>query len=72
MRNNGVVPGTHPHLSIPHSEGDGRDYPTGLEVQDPPLLVETAEIGPLAPVPTTMQVLAEVHAMAISPKELLG
>ena len=48
------------------------DYPTGVEVQDPPLFVETEEIGPLAPVPTIMQVLAEVHAMAISPKELLG
>jgi hypothetical protein len=43
-----------------------------LKVQVPPPLVETVEIGPLVPVPTIMQVLAEVHAMAISPKELPG
>jgi hypothetical protein len=72
MRNYGVAPRTQAHRSIRHREGDGRDYPTGLEVQDPPLLVVTAEIGPLAPVPTTMQVLAAGHAKAISPKELLG
>jgi hypothetical protein len=52
--------------------GSSLDYPAGLEVQDPPLSVDTEEMGPLEPVPTMMQVLAEVHAIAIWPKELLA
>jgi hypothetical protein len=43
-----------------------------LEVQEPPLLVETEETGPLEPVPTMMQVLADVHAIPRVAKKLLG
>jgi hypothetical protein len=35
-------------------------------------LVDTETSGPLEPVPTTMQVFAEVHAIASCPKELVG
>jgi hypothetical protein len=42
--------------------------PTVLGDQVPPLLAETKEIGPLVPVPTMMQVVAEVQAMSIAPK----
>ena len=42
---------------------DVLDYPMVLELHDPPLLVETDETGPLEPVPTMMQVLADVHAI---------
>jgi hypothetical protein len=47
-------------------------HPTVLGLQDPPSLLVTEETGPLEPVPTMMQVLDVVHAMAISPKLLLG
>jgi hypothetical protein len=43
-----------------------------LELHDPPLLVETDETGPLEPVPTMMQVLADVHAIPRVAKKLPG
>jgi hypothetical protein len=42
-----------------------------LAVQVLPLLVVTKEMGLLVPVPTMMQLVADVHAMSKAPKKLL-